>query len=351
LTDNGWVHRKLLVLGCLVLGACVPSRSQAVPTLNPSPPAAAAATPAFGPADVAGIAGSAIALQPELPGVTTTLPPETEDVVIASDGALRSALVHTPEQPKYRDDAPLMPLVLALHGSDGSAADMEALTGYDELADREHFIVAYADGLLVQGDGYASRSWNSGQCCEPATSAGVNDVAFLSDLIDRLVARYPVDPERVFVVGHSNGAIMAQVLGCRLADRIAGVASVAGALDDTQSCNPDRALPFLEIHGTYDENVAWDAGASSVSAWRSFDRCYDQSTKSTVGSVTTTTWEQCRGNAMVQFISIDGAEHPWPSRRTPTNDELNVSFALDATEATWAFFSSVSPAQTASSRG
>jgi polyhydroxybutyrate depolymerase len=351
LTDNRWVHRKLLVLGCLVLGACAPSHSQATATLKLPPPAAKAAD-LFDPADVVtGIAGSAIVLRPELAEVTTTLPPDTQDVLVESDGALRSALVHTPEQPKYRGDTPLMPLVLALHGSDGSAADMEAFTGYDELADREHFVVAYADGLLVQGDGYTSRSWNSGDCCEPATSAGVNDVAFLSELLDRLIARYPVDPERVFVVGHSNGAIMAQVLGCRLADRIAGVASVAGALDDTQSCNPDRALPFLEIHGTYDQNVMWDAGQSGVSAWRSLDRCSDQSTQSTSGSVTTTSWEQCRGNATVEFISIDGAEHPWPSRRTPTNDELNVSFALDATEATWAFFSSVSPAQTASNPG
>ncbi len=347
------MHRKLLVLGCLVLGACAPSHSQATAALKPSPPPAAAkAADVFDPADVVtGIAGSAIGLQPERPEVTTTLPPDTQEVVVESDGALRSVLVHTPEQPKYRGDTPLMPLVLALHGSDGSAADMEALTGYDDLADQQHFVVAYADGLLVQGDGYASRSWNSGQCCEPATSAGVDDVAFLSELIDRLIARYPVDPERVFVVGHSNGAIMAQVLGCQMADRIAGVASVAGALDDTQSCTPDRALPFLEIHGTYDQNVAWDAGESSVSAWRWLDRCSDQSTQSTDGSVTTLTWAQCHGDAIVQFISIDGAEHPWPSRRTPTNDELNVSFALDATEATWAFFSSVSPAQTASSPG
>jgi polyhydroxybutyrate depolymerase len=344
------VHRKLLVLGCLVLGACAPSQSQATGTLK-SPSRVAKARAAFGPVDVAAMTGSAIVLPAELPAVSTTLPPDTEDVVIAIDGALRSARVHTPEQPKYPGDTPLMPLVLALHGSDGSAADMESLTGYDELADQQHFIVAYADGLLVQGDGYASRSWNSGQCCEPATSAGVDDVAFLSALISRLIARYPIDPERVFVVGHSNGAIMAQVLGCRLADRIAGVASVAGALDDTQSCNPERALPFLEVHGTYDQNVAWDAGQSSVSAWRSFDQCYDQGTQETSGSVTTTVWAQCRGNATVEFISIDGAEHPWPSRRTPTNDELNVSFAVDATEATWAFFSSVSPAQTASNRG
>jgi polyhydroxybutyrate depolymerase len=346
LTDNGRVHRKLLVLGCLVMGACAPSHSQATATLQASP-APAKAIAAFGPAGVTGIASGAIVLQAELPGPTTMLASETQEVVVAVDGALRSALVHTPERPKYRDNTPLMPLVLALHGSDGSAADMEELTGYSELADREHFVVAYADGLLVQGDGYASRSWNSGDCCEPATSAGVNDVAFLSDLIDRLIDRYPVDPQQVFVVGHSNGAIMAQVLGCRLADRVAGVASVAGALDDTQSCNPDRALPFLEIHGTYDQNVAWDAGQNSVLAWRSFGRCSDQSTQSTDDSVTTTTWDECRDDAIVQFISIDGAEHPWPSRRTPTDDELNVSFALDATEATWAFFSSVSPAQTA----
>jgi polyhydroxybutyrate depolymerase len=338
------MRRAVLALSFVLLGACAPTRSteSAAKSVGNSPRVASAV-----PAAVAGV--EAIMAQPAIaPQISTTVLSDTEEIVVAIDGALRTAVVHTPDQIA---GASAMPLVIALHGSDGSGADLQALTGYDDIADREGFVVAYADGLLVDGYGASSRSWNSGQCCDPATSAGVDDVAFIEALIDRLVDRYPVDSERVFVAGHSNGAIMAQVLGCRLADRIAGVASVAGALDDTQSCNPSRGVPFLEVHGTYDQNVSWDAGEHSVAAWRQFNGCDGYGSRLTNGAVTTTTWDECRTSAPVQFISLDGAEHPWPSRRTPTNDELNVSFALDATEATWAFFSSVSPAQTALRRG
>jgi polyhydroxybutyrate depolymerase len=342
--DNGRVRRTVLGLGLLLLGACAPARSTDLGAKSASnSPRVVSAVPAA----VAGV--EAIMVQPPIaPQVVTTVPSDTAEVVVAVDGALRTAVVHTPEE---TIGAAPMPLVIALHGSDGSGTDLEALTGYDDVADREGFVVAYADGLLVQGYGPSSRSWNSGQCCDPATSAGVDDVAFIEALIDRLVDRYPVDPERVFIVGHSNGAIMAQVLGCRLADRVAGIASVAGALDDSQSCNPSRGVPFLEIHGTYDQNVSWGAGEHSVAAWRQFNGCDGYGSRSTEGPVTTTTWGECRTDATVQFVSIDGAEHPWPSRRTPTNDDLNVSFAVDATEATWAFFSSVSPVQTASRLG
>jgi polyhydroxybutyrate depolymerase len=337
------MRRVVLALSFLLLGACAPAGSaeSAAKSAANSPRVASAV-----PAAVAGV-DAIMVVPPIAPQVPATVPSRTEDVVVALDGALRTALVHSPTETLGGAPVALMPLVIALHGSDGSGADLEAVTGYDDVADREGFVVAYADGLLVQSYGPSSRSWNSGQCCEPATSAGVDDVAFIEALIDRLVDRYPVDPQRVFIVGHSNGAIMAQVLGCRLADRIAGVASVAGALDDTQSCNPSRGVPFLEVHGTYDQNVSWDAGEKSVAAWRQFNGCDGYGSRSTAGAVTTTIWDECRTGATVQFVSIDGAEHPWPSRRTPTNDELNVSFALDATEATWAFFSSVSPAQTA----
>ena len=345
MTDNGWVRKTVAVLSLALLVSCAPGRSNDAAQSRKSPVAPVVQNALNGPA--------AVLIDPvPLPAVTTTVAPSTAEVIVVIDGTLRSALVHTPEQ-IVSDTTPakLMPLVIALHGSDGSGADMEALTGFDEVADRESFIVAYADGLLADAGYGLARSWNSGGCCEPATSVGVDDVDFLSRLIDRLIERYPVDAERVFVVGHSNGAIMAQKLGCRMADRLAGIVSVSGALDDTQSCQPDRAVPFLEIHGTYDANVSFGAGESSVTAWRSFNRCTYRSEQTSDGAVSTTTWDECANDAKVAFISIDGAEHPWPSRRTPTNDDLRVSFALDATEATWAFFSSVSPVQTASNRG
>ncbi len=271
----------------------------------------------------------------------------TESISLYTDGAVRSALVRVPATLSRK-----APVVLALHGSDGSAADLERITGYDEIADREGFFVVYADGLPIDlGAGFISRSWNSGECCEPATSAQVNDVGFLDTLLDMVLRRYSVDANRIFVVGHSNGAIMAQLLACRLSDRLAGVASVAGSLDDTVSCEPSRPVPFLEIHGTADQNVLWEYGQRSVSQWREFDRCTDENRQFITGEVTTTRWSTCADDTEVVFASIEGADHPWPSQRTPTFDGLEISLALDATEVTWSFFSSVSRRQMASHPG
>jgi polyhydroxybutyrate depolymerase len=137
----------------------------------------------------------------------------TDVVSLYVNGAVRTARVRLPATLS----GPKAPLVLALHGSDGSARGLEQLTGYDAVADREGFFVAYADGLPIDlGAGFVAQSWNSGECCEPATSAQVDDVGFLTALIEDLQRRYPVDPDRTFVVGHSNGAIMAQLLACRI---------------------------------------------------------------------------------------------------------------------------------------
>jgi polyhydroxybutyrate depolymerase len=271
----------------------------------------------------------------------------TDEVSMIFDRKIRTARVRLPA----RLMAAKAPLVVVLHGSDGSAAGMEELTGYDEVADREGFLVAYADGLPVDiGAGFIAQSWNSGECCEPATSNRVDDVGFLSKLIDKMIARFPVDPDRVFIVGHSNGAIMAQMLGCQLADRLAGIASVAGALDDTSTCEPTRPVPFLEIHGTDDEDVAWSAGENGVSYWRQFNGCGPQEIRNDAPGVTTMEWSRCRDGGIVKFITIDGANHPWPGRREPSPDGLPVSFAVDAAESTWSFFASLA-SRTASHRG
>ena len=345
--ENRGMRRLALAFCIALLGGCAPGTTKATP--QPSSLAGKLGGPSQDLLTALPEQAALIAAGPQsLSQVEKQADPDTEDIIVVVDGVLRSARVHTPTLPVDRSAAPLVPLVLALHGSDGSARDMESLTGYDDVADREGFIVAYADGLPIDlGANFISRSWNSGECCEPAVSAGVDDAGFLGLLLDRLIARYPVDPRRIFVVGHSNGAIMAQELGCRMADRIAGIASVSGALDDTRACQPDRPVPFLEIHGTYDQNVAWEAGEQGVSAWRQFNGCSNDASESFDNAVTTTSWSSCADGTRVVFQSIDGAEHPWPSRRTPTNDELTISYSLDATEATWTFFSSVSPVRTA----
>jgi len=60
-------------------------------------------------------------------------------------------------------------------------------------------------------------------------ATSTDDVAFISALIDTLVARYPIDPARVFVTGHSNGAHMAYHLAHSLWNKVAAIAPVEGS--------------------------------------------------------------------------------------------------------------------------
>src|SRR5436305_14547620 len=97
--------------------------------------------------------------------------------------------------------------------------------------------------------------WNVGF---PGTPP-VNDVKFLSALIDTLAKRYPVDKNRIYATGMSNGGYMAHVLGIELNDKIAAIASVAGSIVPQKyaAASPGRTVPAMEIHGTADSTVPY----------------------------------------------------------------------------------------------
>ena len=152
------------------------------------------------------VSTSATTATPQAGARAVTFPMELD-----SGGDHRSAIVHVPALPFGTS----VPLLVVLHGAGSDAARFEAKTGFDQLADLDRFIVVYPDGVTF-GSG---RTWNAGQCCPPASTAGVDDVAFISALLDRLEATYPVDVRRVYAVGHSNGAMSAQRLGCEAATR------------------------------------------------------------------------------------------------------------------------------------
>ncbi|MDQ2826283.1 MAG: hypothetical protein M3Y04_04910, partial [Actinomycetota bacterium] len=211
-------------------------------------------------------------------------------------------------------------------------------TEFDHEAAAGGFVVAYPDGV--------DQTWNAGYCCGNAARDAVDDVRFLSAMIDRVQADYRSDPARVFVVGVSNGAMMAYRMGCELAPRIAGVGSVAGAMV-LDGCHPTRPVPVIEIHGTADPLVPYDGGATAggatepspattavVERWAALDRCAAPPDVSTGNPVSTTTWTGCATGAAVRLVTIEGAGHTWYAPGLGPADG-----AIDATHEMWSFFS------------
>jgi polyhydroxybutyrate depolymerase len=107
-------------------------------------------------------------------------------------------------------------------------------------------------------DFLGNRNWNT----FGPRGSGVDDVAFLSALIDSLALRYRLDPDRIYSTGMSNGGFMSYELACQLSNRIAAIGSVTGSMIASRlsTCTPSRPVPVIEIHGTADNTVPYDGG-------------------------------------------------------------------------------------------
>src|SRR5690348_4855846 len=102
------------------------------------------------------------------------------------DGRTRDFLLNLP--PDYYDTSGF-PLVIVLHGFGGSASQAECDYGVTDKANTERFIVVYPEGIQSNGPAHL-HSWNAGSCCPVASTNNVDDVDFISLLIDKLIADY-----------------------------------------------------------------------------------------------------------------------------------------------------------------
>jgi polyhydroxybutyrate depolymerase len=225
----------------------------------------------------------------------------TRTVTTDTPGGARTALVHHPATAR-----PGAPLVVVLHGSRGTGAQARADFGWDAVADREGFVVAYPDGT--------GKSWNGGGCCRPASVDRVDDVGYLEQLVEQIVASDGVDAHRVVAAGFSNGAIMAYAWACARPGRLAGIGPVAGQL--LVDCRP-AALPVVAVHGLADTVVSVadpppgePTVAQTLAPFLAAGRCASPADERTAAA-TVTTWSCADGKNVVLEL-IEGAGHAWP---------------------------------------
>jgi len=220
-------------------------------------------------------------------------------------------------EPANIDTSAPIPLVLVLHPYTSDPYLMAAHSSLDELAVDPGWLVVYPAGY---GTKNVDSGWNAGACCKPANIDGVDDVGFVAALLDRLEADYPIDPDRVYVVGASNGGEMAYRAACELSGRFAAVADVIGTL--LAECDPTTPISVLDIHGTADTAIGYEGGgdcqqiecpsvAETMERWRQADGCTGDPTVTTEGDVVTTTFSTCAGGVEVVFVKVIGKGHTW----------------------------------------
>ncbi len=239
---------------------------------------------------------------------------------IRSNGVERSYRLH---EPPATNPALLTPLVIVLHGAMGNASRVELRYHWDELADRDRFFVAYPQGLYDV--------WNPTTDPRP-----MDDVRFLTELIDHLATTLPVDPNRIFVAGMSNGGAMTYRLGCTLNGRIAALAAVEAP---NPGCRPAGPASLIVVHGLADRQVSIDSAQRAITSWRDADSCPSDPSATQTGLVTDRVWASCARGTAVELYTLAGGGHEWPGSSPPLPGHDPPSTALDATRAIWAFFS------------
>ena len=260
------------------------------------------------------------------------------------------------------------PLLIALHGLSGWDLQLMDNTGFNNLAEANNFIVVYPNGTGEKLGDRGIRSWNGGKIgwctsgnCPPSQISKINDVGYISNLIDDVSDRYSIDSKRVYLTGHSNGSQMAQRLACQLSNRITAVAVVAGhlALD---TCNPDSPVSLLQIYGTEDTLNPENGGTAKISfgiysfafnsepviksvqkmaAANGCSANYTENNNFLNKDLTIYTWPSCKSGVVVSSMKISGASHAWMGHPAQSADSVKLSgepyMKIDASKVIWAF--------------
>jgi polyhydroxybutyrate depolymerase len=284
-------------------------------------------------------------------------PAGARDVARTLDDGGRRYLLHVPPDPGRRTPVPIL---VALHAAGSSAAQFQRYARLDRVADREGFLVTYPEGA---GDDLLS--WNAGDCCGDARQRGVDDVGFVLAVLRDVAREWPVDRTRVYVTGHSNGAMMAHRVAAEMPERVAAIAAVAGVLALDRFA-PTRPVPVLHIHSVDDSRELYGrvfrgplpltsahAGDHPVEfqlgRWVDRDACRGpadiierRASPAMAGrpaqTATRIAHRPCASSAEVQLWRLTGVGHGWPGADTevqsPQGPPTNL---IDAAEEAWRF--------------
>ena len=184
--------------------------------------------------------------------------------------------------PTGYDASTPVPLIVLLHGYTSSGAGQDSYMGFSDIADEYGFLLVAPDGDKESG-GDQNRFWNASPACCNFFQSEVNDSGYVLDIINAAKSEFNVDPDRVYLIGHSNGGFMSYRAAYDHSETIAAIASLAGASHVDERPAPANPVHVLQIHGTDDGTIAYEgadiqgnaypSAIESVSQWAAYNGC------------------------------------------------------------------------------
>jgi polyhydroxybutyrate depolymerase len=279
--------------------------------------------------------GSASSVVPTVSASVSPTPSgDLDALVVGGDRPVKVAI-----PPGLEPNVPA-PLLMLLHGYGSSGDEEEAYLRIGAVAALNGMIYLHPDGTR---DSNGARFWNATDACCDVDGSEVDDSSYLAGLITEIGSHVAVDPRRVFVVGHSNGAFMSYRMACDHADTIAAIVSLAGAPPaNPAACRPSEPVAILQIQGSADDQVRVEGGSlagnlapgderleayppleASLAGWATLDGCSGARTLSTMtldlerslvgadgpNESVVSAYQSCRRGGAVELWMIQGGGH------------------------------------------
>jgi polyhydroxybutyrate depolymerase len=247
------------------------------------------------------------------------------------DGRVRSYYLHVSHD--YKPGIP-SPLLVALHAGGSFALRLQQKTNLSDMGDKYGFIIAYPNGVARFNPLW--RMWNGGYCCGIAYERDVDDVGYIRALIGHIQHRYDINSSRIYITGHSNGAILAYRVAAELSDLIAAASPVAGSIGGQASENgslyvipiPQQPVSIIAFHGMLDENVPYNGGQDnntwttctdlsvneSIAFWVNHNNCtpFPETTISQSGNIIINRYSDGDDDTEVILYTVVNGGHGWP---------------------------------------
>lgn len=274
--------------------------------------------------------------------VLTARAQQTLNYSISVDSEQREFILYVPASYNPNTSAPL---VFSFHGLGGNAQVQMDDHDFRPVADTAGFIIAHPLGAPIIGPGI--RGWNFGNDTLP------DDVLFTTKMIDTIAVDFNINPDRIYACGMSFGGFFSIYLAGQLSPKIAAVASVAGTMLNSvpdSAFVPTRPIALLEIHGTEDNNVAYNGSQISSSVQQVLDWFVGINNCDTIPSITSlpdlnpgdgSTVERyvyANGDdgTTVEHLKVTGGGHTWPDENT---NAQGVNRDINGCVEIWKFFS------------
>lgn len=293
-----------------------PTVTPVPPTDTPLPPTPTSAPPTATPTPTP-LPPTATRLPPtptQAPSATPvgTIQAGDYERQVVADGRERSYLLHVP--PGWTSQEPV-PVVFAFHGYTQMARILQSNSGLDDIADVANFLVVYPEGV--------ERSWNTGGASPGlATALGVDEPAFVRQMLADLGTVASIDPKRIYAAGMSQGGILSYRLACEMSDILAAIAPVAAFRPSFPACQPQQAVSVIHVHGLADAELPYAGGGpwnnppieAGITFWADFDGCTGSPVVEELSNgVTHTAYAPCEAGTAVELYTIDSGYHFWPS--------------------------------------